>query len=170
MTSIPHKPASQTLDYARRAERDAFLQELPMRLTPWEWQDLQSRLAARKFNYEILRNLPIELVHLLASYLEDIDIISSRRVSRRWRELFRSEELCRRIFLQNGFGTQRQLPQNMTWESFLSHKLCRKHFLIQGRPWSAVSHRLPLSRREDLRNVAYYYGKLAYVRYQAYQI
>jgi hypothetical protein len=76
MTSISHKPASQTLEYAGRAEKQVFLHELPTRLTPWEWRDLQSRLAARKFNYDILGNLPIELVPLLASYLEDIDIIA----------------------------------------------------------------------------------------------
>jgi hypothetical protein len=69
MTSVPHKPASQTLGYAERAERQAFLHELPMRLTPWEWRDLQSRLAARKFNYDILGNLPNELIHLLDQLL-----------------------------------------------------------------------------------------------------
>jgi hypothetical protein len=52
------------------------------------------RLSARKFNYNILGNLPAEFVHNIAGYLKDVDIISSRRVSQRWQEVLSSEELC----------------------------------------------------------------------------
>lgn len=153
-----------TAEDAKRAARHAFLNDVVSQLTPREWRDLQE-LAARKFNFDVFGHLPVELVHRIADYLEDLDIISSRRVSKRWQEILRSEELCRRLCFQNRFTCPHQLPKNTTWESLLSQKSSIQHSLVCGRPWSKVGYQLTLPDREALRNVVYHNGKLAYIRY-----
>jgi len=146
------------------AARQAFLDDVVSELSPWEWRDLHARLGGRKFNFDVFGQLPMELVHDVASYLNDLDIISSRRVCKRWQEILRSEELCRKVCFQHNFTNQRQLSTDMTWEAFLSHKSGIQHSLVHGRPWAKYVHRLSFGR-DDLRNVVYHNGKLAVCRY-----
>jgi hypothetical protein len=146
------------------AARQAFLDDVVSELTPWEWRDLYARLGACKFSFDVFGNLPIELVLCVASYLEDLDIISLRRVSKRWQEILRSEELCRKVCFQHNFTIQRQLSTEMTWEAFLSHKSGIQHSLVHGRPWANYLQHTSFGR-DDLRNVVYHNGKLAVFRY-----
>jgi F-box domain len=146
------------------AARQAFLDDVVSELTPWEWRDLYARLGACKFSFDVFGNLPIELVLCVASYLEDLDIISLRRVSKRWQEILRSEELCRKVCFQHNFTIQRQLSTEMTWEAFLSHKSGIQHSLVHGRPWAKYLQHTSFGR-DDLRNVVYHNGMLAVFRY-----
>jgi F-box-like len=146
------------------AARQAFLDDVVSELNPWGWRDLHARLGARKFNFDVFGHLPTELVHIVASYLKDLDIVSLRRVSKHWQAILRSEELCRKVCFQNNFTVQRQLSPDMTWEGFLSHKSGIQHSLAYGRPWAKLVQHYSFGR-EELRNVAYHNGKLAVLRY-----
>jgi hypothetical protein len=128
------------------------------------WRDLHVRLGARKFYFDVFGHLPMELVYCVARQLKDLDIIPSRRVWKRWQEILRPEELCRRVCFQHNFTFQRQLSAGMTWEALLSHKSGIQHSLVHGRPWSKVFCRLPYPDTPDLLNAVYHNGKLAYIR------
>ena len=167
MSSAPDIITLQTSPGAKHAARHAFLNDVVDQLTPWEWRNLLTTLAARSFHYDILGNLPVELVHRVAGYLDGVDIISSRRVSKRWQELLRSEELCRKICFQKSLTSQQQLYKNMSWEALLSRKTCMMYSLAQGRPWSKVYHRIFLPKDPKMRIAAYHNGKFAFVHYSS---
>jgi hypothetical protein len=50
--------------------RRAALEALTRELSPFEWRDLASRLNARTFQYDIVGNLPVELVTSIFSHLD----------------------------------------------------------------------------------------------------
>lgn len=72
--------------------------------------------------------------------------------------------------LQCHFIPEREPAEDMTWKSFLSQRSCMRHSLIQARPWCRIYCRALVSEREDLRNAAYYNGKIKYTQYREFSI
>ncbi len=167
MASASELLSSQALELAKQAARLAFLNNLARRCPPPKKRKVKKRQGTRRLHCDILGNLPVELVHHIACYLPPIDIVSLRRVSRRWQLLLRTENLCRKVCLLNDIDSKQCLQGDMSWESLLTQKSCMMHSLVHGRPWSAAEWTLPLSRSEYLRKVIYYHGKLGYLCYDS---
>jgi len=51
---------------SRMAALDALTQEL----SPYEWRTVASKLHARTFQFDLVRNLPVEIVVTIFSYLD----------------------------------------------------------------------------------------------------
>jgi F-box-like len=160
------RSALREFESARPPARQAFLDDLLTRLTPWEWRALQEKVSAHRFQYDIIGNLPTELVHHIASYLKHYEIVALRRVCKRWRELLMAEELCRKVCLQNGFSVEPRLPGTMTWEYLLCYKSCKRKSLVQGRPWSKATYYEHASEDIWMRDQNYHNGKLAFARFE----
>ncbi|KAF2107860.1 hypothetical protein BDV96DRAFT_288654 [Lophiotrema nucula] len=76
------------------ARRDA-LEGIISQLTNHEWRYLRDRLATKSFQFDIIGSLPVELAVLVFAHLEPSAIYRSRRVSKKWNSLLKSEQLQR---------------------------------------------------------------------------
>ncbi|KAJ6124979.1 hypothetical protein N7471_012296 [Penicillium samsonianum] len=72
------------------SSRRAVLSEILDNLNSYEIREVKSRFETMTFQCDLLDKLPIELVAMLAEYLNLADLIFLRRVSKRWRELLSS--------------------------------------------------------------------------------
>ncbi|KAJ5228586.1 hypothetical protein N7489_009294 [Penicillium chrysogenum] len=72
------------------SSRRAVFNDILDKLSPHEIREVKSRLEPITFQCDLLDKLPIELVAMLAKYLDLVDLILLRRVSKRWRELLSS--------------------------------------------------------------------------------
>ncbi|KAJ5503214.1 hypothetical protein N7463_006088 [Penicillium fimorum] len=72
------------------SSRRAVINEIVDSLSSHEIREVKSRLESMTFQCDLLDKLPLELVAMLAEYLELADLILLRRVSKRWYELLSS--------------------------------------------------------------------------------
>ena len=120
------------------AARRGLLDDLIEQLSPYEWRNLRNRLADRVFQLDIFGSLPPELAAHIATYLTPLDVVSSRRVSKRWQELLRSDEICKQVCVSHWL--QRNLPFASDWTRYLEQRTCLDHALACGRPVSKATY------------------------------
>ncbi|KAF8253722.1 hypothetical protein K440DRAFT_141543 [Wilcoxina mikolae CBS 423.85] len=75
-------------------ERHTFLNELSRQFRPSDWWYLQGIFATRTIYRDIVGTLPIEISVQILEYLEPVDSIRLRFVSKRWNYLLCSEVVC----------------------------------------------------------------------------
>jgi hypothetical protein len=114
--------------------RHEFLDELIEGLTAYEWRYLRDRLMQRYLHFDVFGKLPLELAVCVAAYLDPLDVVALRRVSKRWHSLLTADEVSKQVYL-NCFPLQ-DLPDSAKWTEHLDQRLCCEHALACGRPWS----------------------------------
>ncbi|KAJ5207064.1 hypothetical protein N7472_003512 [Penicillium cf. griseofulvum] len=72
------------------SSRRAVINGIISNLSAHEIREVKSRFGAMTFQCDLLDKLPVEIVAMLAEYLELADIVLLRRVSKRWHELLSS--------------------------------------------------------------------------------
>jgi hypothetical protein len=120
------------------AARYEFLDCLVESLTACEWRYLRERLMRRCFHYDVFGKLPLELAVFVAGYLDPLDVVALRRVSRRWHSLLTNDELTKQVFLN--CWPQQKLPDPASWVEHLDQRLYCEHALAFGRPWSKADY------------------------------
>ncbi|KAH7088466.1 hypothetical protein FB567DRAFT_339254 [Paraphoma chrysanthemicola] len=76
--------------------RQAAIGALVAELTPYEWRTLHGLTAARTFQFDIIGNLPVELVASVFAYLTPATPYHLQCVSRTWHRAMRSPDLLKR--------------------------------------------------------------------------
>lgn len=61
-------------------QRHAALDALVRELSPYEWRALHATIAARSFEFDIIGNLPIEIVIHIFNYLDSSALYRLQRV------------------------------------------------------------------------------------------
>ncbi|CAO2647831.1 Nn.00g087530.m01.CDS01 [Neocucurbitaria sp. VM-36] len=77
-------------------ERRKALEALVSQLTPYEWRLLHNLTSARSFQFDIIGQLPVELVAHIFSYLDTSTPYRLQRVSRRCNHLLRSPHVLKK--------------------------------------------------------------------------
>ncbi|CAG8908962.1 unnamed protein product [Penicillium egyptiacum] len=72
------------------SSRRAVINGILDNLSPHEIREVKSRFETITFHYDLLDKLPIELVAMLAKYLDLVDLVLLRKVSKRWCEVLSS--------------------------------------------------------------------------------
>ncbi|KAF1842397.1 uncharacterized protein K460DRAFT_370364 [Cucurbitaria berberidis CBS 394.84] len=85
--------------------RHQALEALVRELTPYEWRALQTITSARLFQFDIIGQLPIELVAHIFSYLDTTTPCRLQRVSTRWAQRLRSPDVLKQSLNQWFTGT-----------------------------------------------------------------
>lgn len=76
----------------RHARREFFAHILP-KLSDQDWRDLQTSLRARRFQFDIVSHLPIELFVQVFKHLNVQDIVRHGGVCKRWHALLNNPAL-----------------------------------------------------------------------------
>lgn len=113
--------------------RHQFLDDLIEGLTAYEWRYLRHRLMQRRFQCDVFGELPLEIALCIVAYLDPLDVVVSRRVSKRWHSLLTAEEVSTQVYLN--CWPQQGLPDPAGWTERLDQRLCCEHSLACGRPW-----------------------------------
>jgi hypothetical protein len=114
--------------------RHEYLDYLIEGLTAHEWRYLRDRLIQRCFHCDVLGKLPLELAICVAAYLDPLDVVALRRVSKRWHSLLTSDQVSKQVYLK--CWPWQDLPETKNWTECLDQRLCCEHALACGRPWS----------------------------------
>ena len=120
------------------ATRRGLLNDLIGQLSPHEWRYVSECLAQRDFHFDIFGRLPPELAAQVATYLTPLDVVSSRRVSKRWQDLLHSDEICQQVCISN--WPRKSIASVSDWTSYLEQKSSLDHALASGRPWSKATY------------------------------
>jgi hypothetical protein len=130
--STPAKPSRPV------PSRHQFLDDLTEGLTKYEWRYLRDRLLKRNFHCDVFGTVPLEIAFCVAAYLDPLDIVVLRRVSKRWHSLLTAEELSMQVYLD--CWPRQGLPDSANWTEHLDQRLCCEHSLACGRPWSKAEY------------------------------
>lgn len=143
--------------------RREFLTSLIGTLSSHEWRFLQGHLNSRSFKFDILSHVPTEIAHQIILSLPPLDVVLLQRVSKRWREILSSSELCR-LLLNAHFRPSQIILSKSEWTRFFYSKLACRHALEYGRPYSRATY--PFVRDSQIRHtrtaVDYLDGRLCW--------
>ena len=114
--------------------RHVFLTNLVPHLLPHERQ-LLSRRVEETSKLDVLLNLPPELVSQVVREMDPLDVVTLRRVSKNWRAMLSSPDLCRQIH-RVLFPFDDRIVREADWPRVLNAHLSRRKALIDGKPWS----------------------------------
>ncbi len=135
-----HRAAGRPDDFRRMSvvARRGLLDDLIEQLSPYEWRYLQNRLAPKRFQFDIFGSLPPELAAHIATCLTPLDVVSSRRVSKRWQGLLHSVEICKEVCVSH--WPRASVTSVSDWTRYLEQKSSLDHALASGRPWSKATY------------------------------
>ncbi|KAI4908589.1 uncharacterized protein J4E92_010782 [Alternaria infectoria] len=71
-------------------EREQALKALTAELSPYEWRTLHATTSSRTFQFDVIGNLPVELVAQVFSHLDVAAPYRLQSVSRRWKHTLQS--------------------------------------------------------------------------------
>lgn len=125
-TSAALSDLLNTFESLSQVERHRFFNELSCRFQPSDWWYLQQSITSRDIYWDIVGTLPIEVSIQILEYLEPVQVIRLRRVSRRWRGLLGAEDLCRAV-LQRWFplDARRNGSPQRSWSWLLENSASR---------------------------------------------
>lgn len=128
------------------------------RLRRDEWRDVKGRAERMSFECDLLGQLPLEIVALIAEHMELADLILLRRVSQRWRQVLSSPSVCLAA-IRATLGAMPNVDPTM-W-------IKRRLRMERGRPSHKIQFPSPLSPVHDtlmnLRGVGYLNGIYAWL-------
>lgn len=122
----------------RLIDRRQLLDTLVEGLTTSEWRYLRDRLMQDHYHYDIFGKLPLELALCVAAYLDPLDVVALRQVSKRWHSLLTAQQVSKQVYLD--CWPRESLPASANWTQHLDDRLCCEHSLAFGRPWSKAEY------------------------------
>ena len=107
-------------------------------LTTSEWRYLRDRLTQRHLYCDIFGKLPLEIALSVAAYLDPLDVVAMRRVSKSWHSFLTIDDVSKQVALSQWPQQNRLAPE--CWTKYLNQRLCCEHSLACGRPWSKADY------------------------------
>ncbi|KAI9802902.1 MAG: hypothetical protein M1825_002133 [Sarcosagium campestre] len=148
------------------SERRKVIEALVPELSPVEWRQLQQRLNARSWDCDLIAVLPYELAVEVFYYVDVVDLVVHRRVSKKWNEILRSEFLCKSILRQVFHIPSARCTPDPALQLL---KLARRDYAFRwGKPYSRAKLRDKSSNDGVPRlQMAYHSGRTAWANWDA---
>jgi hypothetical protein len=116
-------------------ERDTSLEALTKELTPYEWRHLHAITSTRSFQFDIIGQLPVELVAQLFQHLDTTSPYRYQIVSRRWNNTLKSLHILKASLAQ--WDPSTLTLQDTSYDSCLK-RARRIHAFRTGNPTSIL--------------------------------
>ncbi|KAJ5964513.1 uncharacterized protein N7479_004389 [Penicillium vulpinum] len=131
------------------SSRRAVLNEIIDNLSPYEIREVKSRVETVTFQCDLLDKLPLEIVAMVAEYLDLVDLILLQRVSKRWRQLLSSTIVVTSAIRHHMGKNAIKLDSSPTYLNALIRKRIRAE---RGLPAvvATIPNNLPLNSYDDL--------------------
>lgn len=119
-------------------------------------------------NFDPIADLPLELSQGIFQFLDTDNLVSFRRVSKRWNNILSAESFCK-IICDARIDTNEQTHcETQCWnELFLNHA-SRRHALAYGRPWAKAVFSYEID--EVYPDATYNEGKVAWFQSDAIRV
>ncbi|KAL8812242.1 MAG: hypothetical protein Q9200_001183 [Gallowayella weberi] len=146
--------------------RDTFISSFLASIPKNHVREIVAHAASIDFHFDIIGNLPIEILSLVFQNLEIYQAFQLRRVSRQWLNTLSAPDFIEALLLP-WFATETvklRIPPNLPIEAALAVKAEHVDAFRTGNPFSMVKHKWGGSmRRYDLRHVIYHDGRVAWI-------
>jgi len=130
-SSTDHQLAINLFENSSPSSRREFLSKLAHKFYPSDWNHIHTLLQQTSFFMDIIGTLSIELAFQVIQHLDPIDTIRIRRVSKRYHEIFTSEDVCR--FLSNKLLPLEDSPaQPESWRIYYENRVSRRWAFLNG--------------------------------------
>ncbi|KAL8797864.1 MAG: hypothetical protein Q9195_000216 [Heterodermia aff. obscurata] len=116
------EPSLLTQRFDRLEIKDRDIRALYESLSKQQIRELKSLIKSTDFRFDIVANLPVELISLIFQYLELYQLFQCRRVSRQWLGLLGADEVVKPI-LQPWIATEDvrlRIPEGLSSKSILN--------------------------------------------------
>ncbi|KAL8722306.1 MAG: hypothetical protein Q9225_001211 [Loekoesia sp. 1 TL-2023] len=150
-------------------ERSTFVQSLLESIPRKHIRELAYHAAAVDFRFDIIGNLPVEVLYMIFAYLEIYQAFQLRRVSKIWLKRLSAPDFVEAI-LQPWFAlgdVDLRMPSNISAEEALAIKAEHVDAFQTGNPFSMTqgewAFRLDDMITHRLSNIDYSCGRLAWV-------
>ncbi|KAJ6104235.1 hypothetical protein N7523_010555 [Penicillium sp. IBT 18751x] len=131
----------------RNSDRRELYHGLLDQLRRDEWREVKARADEVSFNCDILGNLPLEIVSLVAAHMNLADLVVLQRVSRRWKEIL-SSSTVQLSAIQSGMG-HKSVAQ-LDDEASPAQLIKKRVRMERGQPTSKFKLRSPFSKEHDV--------------------
>ncbi|KAG0137875.1 hypothetical protein HOY82DRAFT_547005 [Tuber indicum] len=130
-SSIDSQLAIDLFERSSPSSRRGFLSKLARKFHPSDWNYIHTLLEQTSFFVDIIGALSVELVFQVIQHLDPIDTIRIRRVSKRYHEIFTSEDVCR--FLSNKLLPLEDNPSQLeSWRVYYENRVSRRWAFLNG--------------------------------------
>jgi len=148
---LPLKPSSSCSETAITQEvsgfqglpvnnRKALLDALMDQLSYGDREYVRQGLSRRARGYDILGQLPLDLVCIIAGFLDPATIVRLRRVCRRWRSVLSAEAVCMQSC--RAYWPWAKPPPMTLWSDYLFNRAHGEFSLSVGSPWTKAGYNL----------------------------
>ncbi|KAL8804966.1 MAG: hypothetical protein Q9182_002276 [Xanthomendoza sp. 2 TL-2023] len=147
-------------------DRDTFITNFLASLPKSHVREIVEHVGSIDFHFDIIANLPLEILSLIFQRLQIYQAFQLRRVSRQWLQTLSAPDFIEAL-LRAWFATEivkLRIPPDLPVEAALAIKAEHVDAFRTAKPFSMVKHKWDVDiKHRHGRNVVYHDGRVAWI-------